>query len=139
MRWQSFIRLSFAEQCSYAQVKVLEAIASAVVDVGVRHAWAVAVLWQCCLRSGHLPPQDTLRTAATTETGTFNPLGDKQLVADVAADEKVVTSLRACGAVALGSSEEQPADLDLGGRHAGRLVEVWGSGGNVTIWPGHCA
>jgi hypothetical protein len=34
-----------------------------------------------------LPPtQDTLRTASTSETGTSNELGDKQLVADVAAD-----------------------------------------------------
>ena len=31
--------------------------------------------------------QETLRTASVGETGTSNALGDKQLVADVAADK----------------------------------------------------
>eukprot|EP00887_Chlorella_sp_A99_P000768 scaffold5.g768.t1 len=73
--------------------KVLLAIAAAVVEVA-----------------------ETLRTASTSETGTSNLLGDKQLVADVAADAKVMAALAACGAVATGSSEEQPSDHALGGQ-----------------------
>lgn len=37
--------------------------------------------------------QDTLRTALVSETGTSNALGDKQLVADVAADKCVAWPL----------------------------------------------
>lgn len=56
-----------------------------------------------------------MRTAAVHETGTCNALGDKQLVADVEADGRIMAALRGCDAVATASSEEQPEDLTLGG------------------------
>lgn len=56
---------------------------------------------------------DTLRTASTAETGTSNTLGDKQLVADIEADNKIMDALRACPAVSLASSEENPQDISL--------------------------
>jgi len=59
--------------------------------------------------------QRTLRTASTEETGTYNQLGDKQLMADIEADNRVMDALRGCSAVALASSEEQPEDLHLNG------------------------
>jgi sedoheptulose-bisphosphatase len=59
--------------------------------------------------------QETLRTASVQELGTSNELGDKQLVADVEADAKIMAALQSCGAVEVASSEEQPTDILLGG------------------------
>lgn len=56
---------------------------------------------------------ETLRTASSAETGTSNLLGDKQLVADIEADNKIMDALRACHTVALASSEENPQDILL--------------------------
>jgi sedoheptulose-bisphosphatase len=56
---------------------------------------------------------ETLRTASTAETGTSNQLGDKQLVADIEADNKIMDALRRCPSVALASSEEDPRDIQL--------------------------
>lgn len=103
--------------------KVLLAIAAAVVEVA-----------------------ETLRTASTSETGTSNLLGDKQLVADVAADAKVMAALAACGAVATGSSEEQPSDHALGGQGysvawdpldgSSIIGANWAVGSVFGVWPG---
>ncbi|KAL4425564.1 hypothetical protein ABPG75_009580 [Micractinium tetrahymenae] len=88
----------------------------------------------------------TLRTASTGETGTSNLLGDKQLVADVAADSCVFEELRACGAVELASSEEQPVDTDLGGTGFSVAFDPldgssiiganWAVGSIFGVWPG---
>ncbi|GAB4816742.1 hypothetical protein N2152v2_003788 [Parachlorella kessleri] len=58
---------------------------------------------------------DTLRTASVTETGSVNALGDKQLGADVAADDTIYAALRVSGAVETASSEERPQDHLMGG------------------------
>lgn len=88
----------------------------------------------------------TLRTASTGETGTSNLLGDKQLVADVAADSCVFEELRACGAVELASSEEQPVDTELGGSGYSVAFDPldgssiiganWAVGSIFSVWPG---
>jgi Fructose-1-6-bisphosphatase, N-terminal domain len=56
-----------------------------------------------------------LRKGATHEAGTVNAFGDKQLVADVKADEIIFTALRQSGAVSVASSEEQTDMLSMGG------------------------
>ncbi|KAL4426692.1 hypothetical protein ABPG77_004748 [Micractinium sp. CCAP 211/92] len=88
----------------------------------------------------------TLRTASTSETGTSNLLGDKQLMADVAADSCVFEELRACGAVELASSEEQPVDTELGGSGYSVAFDPldgssiiganWAVGSIFGVWPG---
>lgn len=64
-----------------------------------------------------------LRTASTAQTGTFNACGDSQIAADVAADALVLERLRSSSAAGSGrcvvatvSSEEDPAERELGGR-----------------------
>ncbi|PRW59000.1 Sedoheptulose-1,7- chloroplastic [Chlorella sorokiniana] len=89
---------------------------------------------------------ETLRTASTSETGTSNALGDKQLVADVAADRCVFDALRACGAVELASSEEAPTDHELGGSGYSVAFDPldgssiiganWAVGSIFGVWPG---
>ncbi len=56
-----------------------------------------------------------MRTASVTETGSVNALGDKQLGADVAADDTIYAALRVSGAVETASSEERPQDHLMGG------------------------
>lgn len=60
--------------------------------------------------------QETLRTASTSEVGTSNALGDKQLVADIEADNSILKALTESGAVEVASSEEQPHDIPLNGK-----------------------
>ena len=90
------------------QANVLTAIASAVAGVAVsgwRRRRRRLPAWALCQQQSSalgvtlassqptLMLQETLRTASVGETGTSNALGDKQLVADVAADTCV-----GCGA-----------------------------------------
>ncbi|PSC76933.1 Sedoheptulose-1,7-chloroplastic [Micractinium conductrix] len=89
---------------------------------------------------------DTLRTASVAEIGTSNALGDKQLVADVAADRCVFDALQECGAVELASSEEQPADVEMGGQGYSVAFDPldgssiiganWAVGSIFGVWPG---
>lgn len=57
--------------------------------------------------------QKALRSASTRETGTSNLLGDKQLVADLEADARVLAAFEACDSIALVSSEENPTDIHM--------------------------
>ena len=65
------------------------------------------------ISNGVIGVSQTLRTASVAETGTSNLLGDKQLVADIEADTRVMNALRECPAVAMASSEENPQDIIL--------------------------
>jgi fructose-1,6-bisphosphatase len=56
-----------------------------------------------------------LRFASRVEAGTCNALGDKQLLADLQANEIIIAALRNCNSIALVSSEEDPRDILLGG------------------------
>lgn len=89
---------------------------------------------------------EALRTASTEEAGSSNALGDRQLVADLETDAAVFAALRRCGAVALASSEESPADHDLGGSgysvafdplDGSSIVGAnWAVGSIFGVWPG---
>ena len=88
------------------QAKVLTAIASAVAGVAVSGQWrrrrcrgggwaaALTALCHACIFPTNPVLQETLCTASVGETGTSNALGDKQLVADVAADKCVGLAAR---------------------------------------------
>ncbi|KAL6776553.1 hypothetical protein ACKKBG_A21600 [Auxenochlorella protothecoides x Auxenochlorella symbiontica] len=90
--------------------------------------------------------QHALRTASTAETGTSNDLGDRQLAADVVADEAVLKALRSSGAVETASSEEQPHDIALGGfgysvafdplDGSSVIPAGWAVGSIFGVWPG---
>lgn len=91
---------------------------------------------------------ETLRTASVAETGTSNLLGDKQLVADIEADNRVMNALRECSAVAMASSEEQPEDIPLNTANGGYSVAFdpldgssiigadWAVGSIFGVYPG---
>eukprot|EP00471_Norrisiella_sphaerica_P003405 CAMPEP_0184479108 /NCGR_PEP_ID=MMETSP0113_2-20130426/954_1 /TAXON_ID=91329 /ORGANISM="Norrisiella sphaerica, Strain BC52" /LENGTH=414 /DNA_ID=CAMNT_0026857117 /DNA_START=42 /DNA_END=1286 /DNA_ORIENTATION=+ len=56
-----------------------------------------------------------IRTASCDKQACFNAFGDEQLAIDVLADNVIFENLRASGAVATASSEEEPTEVPMGG------------------------
>lgn len=88
-----------------------------------------------------------IRTAETGRAGSQNEFGEEQLALDVLADEILFAQLRACGAVATASSEEQARAVPLAPAGAytvafdpldgSSLVDVNLAVGTIFgVWPG---
>ncbi|KAK4532220.1 hypothetical protein CCYA_CCYA11G3077 [Cyanidiococcus yangmingshanensis] len=73
-------------------------------------AKAVEAMFMACKVVGY-----EVRTASCNKEECVNAFGDQQLAVDLLADRTIEAALRASGVVAIGSSEEQPIEKDLGG------------------------
>lgn len=56
-----------------------------------------------------------IRTASCDKMACFNEFGDEQLAIDILANNVIFQNLKACGAVATASSEENPTEDPMGG------------------------
>jgi len=73
-------------------------------------AKAIEALFMACKVVGY-----EVRTASCNKEECVNAFGDQQLAVDLLADRTIEAALRASRVVAIGSSEEQPIEKDLGG------------------------
>ncbi|GAB5361699.1 hypothetical protein AAMO2058_000735200 [Amorphochlora amoebiformis] len=71
---------------------------------------AVMAMFNACKEIGY-----KIRTASCDKQACFNAFGDEQLAIDVLADNVIFENLRASGAVATASSEEEPTEVNMGG------------------------
>mmetsp|Transcript_14427 Transcript_14427/g.22955 ORF Transcript_14427/g.22955 Transcript_14427/m.22955 type:complete len:415 (+) Transcript_14427:1-1245(+) len=71
---------------------------------------AIMGMFSACKEIGY-----KIRTASCDKQACFNAFGDEQLAIDVLADNVIFENLRASGAVATASSEEEPTEVPLGG------------------------
>jgi len=71
---------------------------------------AVMAMFNACKEIGY-----KIRTASCDKQACFNAFGDEQLAIDVLADNVIFENLKASGAVATASSEEEPTEVNMGG------------------------
>lgn len=71
---------------------------------------AVMAMFSACKEIGY-----KIRTASCDKQACFNAFGDEQLAIDVLADNVIFENLKASGAVATASSEEEPTEVPMGG------------------------
>merc|ERR1711937_1801 len=71
---------------------------------------AIMGMFSACKEVGY-----KIRTASCDKQACFNAFGDEQLAIDVLADTVIFENLKASGAVATASSEEEPTEVNLGG------------------------
>merc|ERR1711998_3122 len=80
------------------------------VDAEPKLQKAIFGMFSACKEVGY-----KIRTASCDKQACFNAFGDEQLAIDVLADTVIFENLKASGAVATASSEEEPTEVPMGG------------------------